>query len=151
MPKSHRINYNLGRMIRGIPKRMDEAINDIADATTRDIRKGVITGVDLQGTPFEPLKPATVRAKRRKGSAFARKPLMDENRMAGGTYVQKRAKATSLSAKIVPPKDRAKIGAYHLKGDGNNPVREWWGVGKRVPVSRILRRSGVKTVRDARA
>ena len=96
----------------------------IVAAMARAMReKGMAAGVDVKGARFAPLKPATIRAKKRKGYAqpstplsaklVLRRPTISSDKQGGYVHV---------------PKSRAAISEYHDKGLGHNPVRHHWGM-----------------------
>ena len=109
-----------------------DVINDIADATVKDIINGLETSKDVNDNRFEPLKPATVRSKRRSGSPTAKFPLLDKHKMKK-VYVKKRASNMSLKATIsINKRERGVASIVHNEGLGGMPKREWFGYSKRM-------------------
>jgi len=102
-------------------------VNDAADIVKKDITAGIEYGRDIKGKPLTPLLPATIKAKRSKGVEFPRRILWEKGIMQN-SYVNQRATRRIPVAVLICPKSRTEIGGYHQKGEGNNPVREWFGI-----------------------
>tara|TARA_Y100000401_G_scaffold117578_1_gene127327 strand:+ start:5742 stop:6179 length:438 start_codon:yes stop_codon:yes gene_type:complete len=111
---------------------LQDVVNDIADATVQDIISGIENSTDINNRPFKRLKPATIKAKKRKGSKTPTKPLLDEGKMKN-VYVKKRATQSSKRATIsVNQRDRAVPSIVHNEGLDPMPKREWFGYSKRM-------------------
>ena len=111
---------------------LKDLINDIADATVQDIQDGLNQGVDVNGAKFKRLKPATVKRKKKTGSATPSKPLLDKHKMKN-VYVKTKATDGSLWAEIaINKRDRAVPSIVHNEGIGGMPKREWFGYSKRM-------------------
>ena len=102
---------------------MPALINLIADAVRIDVEKGITTSKDTRNKPFKRLKAATIKAKKRKGSAYPSRPLEDTGAMKR-VYVKQRASKSKPEAIITMPK-KAEYGVYHP------PKREWFGISTR--------------------
>ncbi len=111
--------------------------NRSAEVVKQEIGAHLDRKQSIKGGRLEPLEGATVRAKRRKGSATARHPLIDTGTMRN-VVITKQATASSPIAIIEPPKSRAEIAVFHQDGLGDNPEREWFGVSRNAD-----RRAGV--------
>lgn len=103
--------------------------NRSAEVVKQEIGAHLDRKQSITGGRLEPLEGSTVRAKRRKGSTTARFPLIDTGTMRN-VVITKQATASDPTARIEPPKSRAKIAVFHQDGLGENPEREWFGVSK---------------------
>ena len=149
-------NFDLGKMVRAIPKETATLLNDIADAAIMDIREGVDKSVDISGIGFKGLKKATIKAKERRGYPHPQKPLLASGKMVGvgaggsrrGIYVKSRATAKKLLA-IVTTAAATPWAVYHQKGDPPQPQREWFGISKRMPkkVDKLIKAAEGRIVR----
>jgi len=132
-----RKNFDVGKMVRAIPRETAVLLNDIAEATIVDIHKGVSQGVDVKDKPFVRLTKATLAAKRKKGQPTT--ILVGDNKMVGvgvkggrrGIYVKVWATAAKLLARVSTA-DATPYAVYHQKGEGYNPVREWFDYSRRM-------------------
>ena len=131
--KSARVNqsqmFSSAKYIKAMNKRLPFLFNSSADIVVNDIERGIDYGRDIDGKPMKPLKPATIRAKRKSGSKTPRIALSDKGIMKK-TYIKKKATPTNLETTITIPKKRIEpeIGRFHHEGMGNNPVRKWFGI-----------------------
>lgn len=112
-------------------------VNRSAEVIKQEIGAHLDRRQSITGGRLEPLAGPTVRAKRRKGSATPRHPLIDKGIMRN-VVITKQATASDPTARIEPPKSRDKIADIHQRGLGDNPEREWFGVSRNAD-----RRAGV--------
>ena len=124
------------KVIRNISWKLElhNEVNAVAGMIVKDIRDGIASKKDINDSSFAPLKPSTVRQKKRKGYSNPSTPLWAKGQMKE-VYVKPRAKKGKELAQIQVPKgrdgiNRIVVGDIHNKGDGL-PKREWYGVGKR--------------------
>jgi len=153
-----RKNFDIGKMVRAIPKETAILLNDIADAAVVDIREGVEKEVDLDGKAFTKLKVPTVKAKKKKRYQWPSKPLVASNKMVGigrkgarrGIYVKTRATINKLLA-IVTTALSSPWGYYHHTGADPQPERKWFGISKRMPrkVDRLIKSAETRIVNSA--
>jgi len=122
-------NFDVKKAIKSLKIAVPIIVNDAADIIKSDISAGIEYGRDINGKPFTKLQPATIKAKRSKGSEFPRRILHDKGIMQN-SYVNQRATIKAPVAVLIAPKSRTDIGRYHHKGEGHNPVREWFGISK---------------------
>lgn len=119
---------------KGLPKfllktdKIMNMVNDMADAGIDQIFNDVNNGKDFNGKQLKPLKPSTIKQKRKKGYSKPSSPLIATGRM---TSIQRTKTATraNLEAHINVPEDMQTIAGYHNKGKGV-PKRKFFGVGK---------------------
>lgn len=157
-----RATYSFGKMGKALPKHLAVTINDVAALLVLDMTQGVRRGVDVTNSPFVPLDPRTIDAKKKSGSRTPSKPLLDTGRMSGskgGYFVQTKATAKSLTATVTTAKDRkGVIGVTHNEGGKNIPQRKHFIVpGRSGDLKRtakrmnlIIRRGAVRMVRSAK-
>lgn len=116
-------NFDIGKMVRAIPKETANLLNDIADATIMDIRKGVEEGKDIHGKRFKKLKKSTIASKKAAGYPHPKRALQATNLMVGvgkqggrrGIYVKTRATAQKLLA-VVTTAAQTPQAVYHQLG-----------------------------------
>ena len=111
-------------------KKIAQMLNDIADIAVGQIKKDLSKGKDINGKAFAPLKNSTIKAKRRKGSKFPTKPLIDTGLMKN-VYRSRNASASSLISEVSTAKARSEVAIYHNTGAGSLPERLWFGIGKK--------------------
>ena len=109
-------------------------VNAVTGMIVKDIRDGIASKKDINDSSFAPLKPSTVKQKKRKGYSNPSTPLWAKGQMKE-VYVKPRAKKGRELAQIQVPKgrdgmNRIVVGDIHNKGDGL-PKRLWYGVGRR--------------------
>lgn len=132
-------NFDIGKMVRAIPRETAVLLNDIADAAILDIHEGVDKSVDVRGKRFKGLKKPTIASKIKAGYPYPMKPLYASGKMVGvgikgtrrGVYVKSRATARRLKAIIITAA-ATPWAVYHQKGDPPQPQREWFGISKRM-------------------
>ena len=124
------------KVIRNISWKLElhNEVNAVAGMIVKDIRDGIASKKDINDSSFAPLKPSTVKQKKRKGYSNPSTPLWAKGQMKE-VYVKPRAKKGRELAQIQVPKgrdgmNRIVVGDIHNKGDGV-PKREWYGVGRR--------------------
>ena len=124
------------KVIRNISWKLElhNEVNAVAGMIVKDIRDGIASKKDINDSAFAPLKPSTVRQKKRKGYSNPSTPLWAKGQMKD-VYVKPRAKKGRELAQIQVPKgrdglNRIVIGQIHNIGDGV-PKRKWFGIGTR--------------------
>jgi len=130
-------NFNLGKIHFDLHRELNRAAGTIV----KDIKNKVASGQSVSGGTLKPLKPATIKAKRKKGSPRPNVALYDTGRMAGsgskkgvggrGVFLSDPATKQNQTATISTAQDRQDIGTYHNEGAGNLPKREWFGISKK--------------------
>ena len=111
-------------------KKIAQMLNDIADMAVGQMKSDIDKGRDFEGRKFASLKESTIKSKRKKGSKFPRKPLIDTGLMQK-VFRSKSASASSLVSEVSTAKKRKEVAIYHNEGAGNLPERKWFGVGKK--------------------
>ena len=104
-------------------------LNDIAEITAGQIKTDVKKGMGVK-TKLKPLKASTIKRKRKKGSRFPRKPLIDTGKMTNVVQT-KEASRTNLMSEIDVARNMREIADYHNEGAGHLPKRLWFGIGKK--------------------
>ena len=129
-----RKTFDFSKMRSATPILVSKMLNQIASLFGEDMKRGVARQVDTQNRPLRPLKIATIKAKRRKGSIMPEKALIDTNLMVGGIYTSRRATPKNMMAVVIVPKgrgavrkgDRQQIGKYHNIGSRPMPERHFF-------------------------
>ena len=80
-------------------------VNAVAGMIVKDIRDGIASKKDINDSSFAPLKPSTVKQKKRKGYSNPSTPLWAKGQMKE-VYVKPRAKKGRELAQIQVPKGR---------------------------------------------
>ena len=111
-----------------------DILNDIAEIVSGQIKEDVDKGVGVKGK-LKALKASTIKAKRKRGSRNARKPLIDTGKMVN-VEITKTATGKSLMSEIDVVRSMREIAEYHNTGAGHLPKRLWFGIGKK-SVSRV--------------
>lgn len=124
--------FNSTKAINQLNRRVPIIINDAVGIIKKDVTDGLIKGIDINSKPFVELKPATVKAKRRAKYKHPTRALWAKGIMQN-TYFRRRAKVNNPVAilRIAESRVDPEIGKFHQKGMGNNPKREWFGMGPR--------------------
>ena len=109
-------------------------VNAFAGMIVKDIRDGISSGKDINGSSFARLKASTVKQKKRKGYSRPSSPLIATGQIKE-IYVKPRATRGKEIASVQVPKgrdgiNRIVIGQIHNIGDGV-PKRKWFGIGTR--------------------
>mgnify|MGYP006865014394 FL=1 len=130
-------NFDLGKIHFDLHKELNLA----GGIVMKDIADNVKNGTDIKGSTLQPLKKATIKAKKAKGSPHPTRALYDTGRMAGkgsvkgvggrGVHITDRATKTKQQVTLSTAQDRKDIGGYHNEGGGNLPKREWFGISKK--------------------
>ena len=126
MPK----NFNIGAYRERVFNNLPFLLNESARIVKQTIESDTDKGIDVNGDRFKPLKTATIKAKRRKGSPHPTKPLIDKGVMKV-TYIGKRATKAKPEASLIMPKESDVYGPLHNEGGyvaGQPPQREWFGI-----------------------
>ena len=126
-----RTTYDFRKMGRATTKEFINMVNAVADFVGEDLSRAGGRGEDIRGRKFQALKPATVKAKRRRNYPHPTVPLLATLRMIEGIRVSKRAKKGDISATVTVPKSRQDAGQAHNVGGGRLPQREFFGLAKR--------------------
>ena len=156
-----RINFDLGKMARRMPKIVADGINNIGVIIIKDMRAGVATGVDINGSRFTKLKSGTVARKRAQGAPLPSTALIETTQMIGtgdprqvdrGIFLQIKATKARLLARITIVFSRIKIAIAHQEGSGHLPKREFFGLSRRIikPIDKELKKVGGKIVKSMR-
>ena len=113
-------------------RRVPIIINDALGIIKSDITFGIQRQIDINNRPLIPLKPKTVAEKRKLKVKYPTRALWREGIMQN-TYFKQRAKIGNLTAILRIAKSRVEpeIGRFHQEGEGNNPIREWFGMSNR--------------------
>tara|TARA_Y100001963_G_C6715730_1_gene416532 strand:- start:661 stop:1101 length:441 start_codon:yes stop_codon:yes gene_type:complete len=111
-------------------KKIAQMLNDIANIAVSQIKSDMDKGRDIEGKKFAPLKDSTVESKKKKGSKYPRRPLIDTGLMQK-VFRSKSASASSLVSEVSTAKKRKEVAIYHNEGAGKLPERKWFGVGKK--------------------
>ena len=123
-----RAYFRKRKRIKFVNKKIAEMLNDIADAFVGQTKSNVEKGKDINMKSFAPLADSTKEAKRKKGSRFPNKPLMDSGLMRK-VFRSKSASASSLESRVGVAQKRKEIAQFHNDGGDNLPKREWFGIG----------------------
>jgi len=137
--KAKALQKKLNNLIKkGLAVDLSKEINMSAGHIVNDIAKRVGQKKDIDGRPFQPLLPATVKQKKTDPDAvgqFAEYPLIRTGALTGalgfgGSYIKKRATPRDQEAIITAPNKKAPYGQYHQSGGGSLPQRKWFGVSR---------------------
>ena len=143
--------FNSKRYRSAIQKRIPRIINLSADIVVDDIKSGITYGRDIEGSPFKPLKPATIKAKRKSGSKTPRIALSDKEVMKK-TY-KKRATANNLTSFIQIAKSRLdpNVAKFQHEGKGDLPVRKWFGISATASkrIKKLIRQELLRELRNS--
>ena len=109
-------------------------VNAFAGMIVKDIRDGISSGKNINGSSFARLRASTVKQKKRKGYSRPSSPLIATGQMKE-VYVKPRATRGNEVAQIQVPRgrdgmNRIVVGQIHNIGDGL-PERKWFGIGTR--------------------
>jgi len=123
-------------------------LNDMADAAVVQIKEDVEKSKDINNRNLKKLKPSTIKQKRKKG--YSNKPLIATGKMIR-LFRTKTATAMKLEAHTNVRKKMLDIAFYHNTGSGHLPVRQWFGVGKKLikrcnTIATIKSRQLIKTL-----
>ena len=116
------------KRIKFVNKKIAEMLNDLADTFVSQTKINLDKKKDIHGNKFKPLKASTIKAKKKKGSATPRIPLLDSGKMKK-VYRSKTASASSLESHVTTAEQRKEVAEFHNEGGDNLPQREWFGIG----------------------
>lgn len=124
-----RNSFNAMQYKSKLRKRFPKTLNIAAGAVVDDIKRGITYGRTIEGKAMKPLKAATIKAKRKKGSQSPRTALRDTGLMQK-VFIKSKATATNQEAQINIAKKRLDpdIARFQHEGTSDIPQRKWFGI-----------------------
>ena len=109
-------------------KLKSKLLGDIGDIVVKGVQRGVDSQTQVDGAKYQPLKPATIKAKIRHGSTTPNTRLMDTGKMVN--YVDKKVNESQNEVVISPSGTKEKeIAIYQQNGTSRGiPATNWLGI-----------------------
>ena len=130
--------FNLGKLSRKLEKTVVTGLNTMMNHLNKEIQQKLESGVDINDSTYEKLAPSTVRQRENKTGYYGRVAKKGSGGTLDWSGTMRKTKKTPAKPgpapvaklEMVGKRKGEHYGAYHNKGGGNLPKREWFGMTK---------------------